>query len=87
MEVRRQLLPVSEVCEDGQHGCAMDGAASPTDEAGAIHGGREGMKTRYPLWFCIHLVEVAHMVLNCKAEAELSSYQGYTTTICRGQHW
>jgi hypothetical protein len=68
MEVRRQLLPISEVCEDGQHG-------------------QEGMKTRYPLWFCIHLVEVAHMVLNCKAGAELSSYQGYATTICRGQHW
>ncbi|XP_066330991.1 uncharacterized protein [Miscanthus floridulus] len=47
MEVRRQLLPVFEVFEDDQRdGCAMDGAASPTDEAGAIHGGREGMETR-----------------------------------------
>lgn len=35
------------MCEDGQRdGCAMDGAASPTDEAGAIHGGREGMENR-----------------------------------------
>ena len=63
MEVRRQLLPVFEVCEDGQcDGCAMDGAASPADEARAIHGGQEGMETRYASCFCIHFVEVAHMV-------------------------
>ncbi|XP_021314513.1 wiskott-Aldrich syndrome protein-like isoform X2 [Sorghum bicolor] len=47
MEVRRQLLSDFEECEDGQRdGCAMDGAASPFDEAEAIHGGREGMENR-----------------------------------------
>jgi len=34
MEVCRQLLPIFEVCKDGQRdGCAMDGVASPADEA------------------------------------------------------
>lgn len=34
MEVCRRLLPVLEECEDSQlHGCVMDVAASPADEA------------------------------------------------------